>query len=263
MKRRNFIKCAVMTCLSCSAVFRGIRLASAEENYYLEHRDELVKGFKDLLGGVRQMTAAEFGEEKSGLLAERALKKFESLLPEMPEVGGAKNIDTEFIPIAAWYVALYDAMRQWGKSPEDVGRLIYTLNEYSPAPPDAKEKGAAVFAPEGQAELMAWAKWTQQKEYAAGWVAYHLQGDGQDYDYGIDYRECGVVKYLTAQQMPELAKYVCANDFIKSRNYGTGLVRSKTIARGDGICNFRYKKDGPVLQNWQSEVALIEKTSSK
>ena len=46
-------------------------------------------------------------------------------------------------------------------------------------------------------------------------------------------------------------------DFDRSRTYGTGLQRTKTIARGDGICNFRFKKDRPVVQNWSTELALI------
>ncbi|MFH0996444.1 MAG: hypothetical protein V1844_13265 [Pseudomonadota bacterium] len=44
-------------------------------------------------------------------------------------MGGDKNWDAQFIPIAAWYVAIYGPMKAAGKTVEDVGKLVYELNK--------------------------------------------------------------------------------------------------------------------------------------
>ncbi|WP_346355378.1 L-2-amino-thiazoline-4-carboxylic acid hydrolase [Azotosporobacter soli] len=265
MNRREFIKCSAMACLSCSMFLKGfscVSAAAAQENYYLMHKKDLVGAFRGVLAGVRQMLKPEFGEAETEKIIIQAETSFINWLPGMPEVGGAKNWDVEFIPVAAWYAALYRPLRARGKTAEFVGKMIYQLNEYTWAstPKDeARASGEALFSTQEQENLRQWALWTQERQYPQNWVANYLEGDGNTFDYGIDYTECGVVKYLQAQGTPELAPYVCSNDFIKSRAIGSGLVRSKTIARGDGICNFRYKKDRPVLQDWESELKLMQK----
>ncbi len=39
----------------------------------------------------------------------------------------------------------------------------------------------------------------------------------------------------------------------------TGLVRTKTLAMGDGVCDFRFKKGRTITQDWASEVPRIKK----
>ena len=267
ISRRRFLQGAGAACVSCSLMLRGWPVVSAEEagHYYLKHREELVGDFKGALEGVLQYLTPEFGKERSQEIVRQALGKFESLLPGLPDVGGERNIDSEFIPMAAWYVALYEPMRERGKTAEDVGRLIYDLYVMSleGEPPEAlRAQGAALFTPEGQEKFRQWAQWTQQRRHEANWVAQYQKGNGKDYDFSITYSECGVVKYLQSQQVPELAPYVCPNDFSKSRALGSGLQRTKTIARGDGFCNFQYKKDRTVVQDWHSELKLIREKKS-
>ena len=81
-----------------------------------------------------------------------------------------------------------------------------------------------------------------------------LPGDGKTFDAGYDYTECGAVKYFKAQGVAEVAPYFCLNDFLASRAQGTGLVRKGTLAQGDPLCDFRYKRDRPVTQDWDTEV---------
>lgn len=73
-------------------------------------------------------------------------------------------------------------------------------------------------------------------------------GDGRDFDIGVDYTECGLMKYFAAQGMPELAPYPCRVDFPTARAEGTGLVRSTTLASGGKVCDFRYKQGRSVTQ---------------
>jgi len=271
MTRRNFIKqTAVAALLIPPCSFCLLKAAEAfagtDTNYYLLHKNKLTRAFQETLDGARQFWAPEFGAAKAGQMSQQATALFKTLLPKLPDVGGEANWDTQFLPVAAWYVALYKPMREHGKTAEDVGKLVYELNLIS-LKSMTKEKAAAeqekMFSRDHLDKMQKWADWTQKQEFPANWVARFIPGDGKEFDYGYEYSECALVKYFRSQGVPELAPYVCLNDFTNSASIGSGLYRTKTIAQGDSVCNFRYKKDRPVVQNWTTEIALIRSRMSQ
>ena len=82
---------------------------------------------------------------------------------------------------------------------------------------------------------------SQQRQYKDDWVINYIEGNGQDFTYGIDVKECAILKYLTYQEAPELTKYLCLTDYVTSEAISRGLVRNKTLAEGCDCCDFRYK----------------------
>jgi hypothetical protein len=85
---------------------------------------------------------------------------------------------------------------------------------------------------------------SQARTYPGGYVLTFVEGDGHNFDYGIDYTECASCKFLSAQGASELAPYVCAVDRIASEMLGWGLCRTMTIAQGGDTCDFRFKRGG-------------------
>ena len=263
--RRRFLQLSALCSLALLPICglnRQVAFAAtlSNGNYYLIHQTELISAFNQVLGAAQQFWQPRFGVPRTALMVNQARAKFKSLLAGLPEVGGERNWDTQFIPIAAWYVALYQPMKTQGMSAEDVGQLIYRIYQIQLAETpeaEAKAEGDALFSTDTLAQMHAWADWTQQREYPANWVAQFIPGDGKNFDFGYDYAECGLVKYFKSQGVPELAPYVCLNDFIKSAAIGSGLERSKTIAMGDGVCNFRYRHGRSVTQSWDSEITHI------
>lgn len=67
-----------------------------------------------------------------------------------------------------------------------------------------------------------------------------VEGKGQDFDFGLDCEECGVLKFFGAQGAKEFTPYVCLFDYVQSRLAGTGLVRTMTLAQGAEKCDFRF-----------------------
>lgn len=260
LTRREFLMLSLVTAISATPC--GRLMAAGHTNYYLNNKKELLAVFNGTLEGVRAFLEPELGQERTQQIISSALKRFETMLPTLPDVGGNRNWDTQYLPIAAWYVALYEPMKACGKTAEDVGKLIYELRKYEldHTPKAVLEKqGKELFTPPSIRQMKEWAAWTQKREYPANWVATFLQGDNKTFDFGYDYSECGLVKFFKAQGVPELAPYVCLNDFIQSKAQGTGLKRSKTIAQADGVCNFRYKFGREVEQSWDSEIAYIRR----
>ena len=91
---------------------------------------------------------------------------------------------------------------------------------------------------------------SQKRLYPDNWIATFVEGDGKEFDFGIDYTQCGIVNFLHDQGAPELAPYMCLLDFPHSRLTRTGLVRTMTIAEGYKKCDFRFKKGREVKQDW-------------
>ncbi len=70
----------------------------------------------------------------------------------------------------------------------------------------------------------------------------YVEGDGQSFDFGIDYVECAAWSLLEAQGAPELAPCICAVDQLYSDTFGWGLGRTATLAEEGARCDFRFKR---------------------
>ncbi|WP_232286114.1 L-2-amino-thiazoline-4-carboxylic acid hydrolase [Solidesulfovibrio carbinoliphilus] len=225
--------------------------------FYVTNRDRLLADFKGVCAGAETWLAARTSGPTAKTVAADALRRYETLLPGIPDIGGQSNRNQPFLTMAGWLTALTQAMREKSLPAKDAGRLLYDLYaaDWAAVPPQkAKAMGASLFSPAYFASLEDWAATSQKRQHPGDWVGKAVPGDGKTFDLGYDYTECGAVKYFKAQGVAEVAPYYCLNDFLASRAQGTGLVRTGTIAQGAPVCDFRYKRDRPVTQNWDTEV---------
>ncbi|MDP3981083.1 MAG: L-2-amino-thiazoline-4-carboxylic acid hydrolase [Chlamydiota bacterium] len=264
LSRRSFFKCSLAFgcgCLVPQLAFGNSRNSAEAEKTMADNpladQAMLLKDFRETNDGALQYMTQTYGADVASSIAQEAERQFEALLPLLPELGGAKNIVIRDFPVALWCVAYLRPMKAHGKTAEELGKMIYDMFDMDlrQMPEEAKiAEGAKLFTPEHIDALKGWARWTQKREYPANWVATFVPGNGADFDYGYDYSECAIVKYLKAHGADEVAPYICLNDFIRSEACDTGLRRTKTLAQGDNVCNFRYKKGRPVTQNWSTEI---------
>lgn len=69
----------------------------------------------------------------------------------------------------------------------------------------------------------------------------------------IDMRRCPVADYMAAQDASELCVSAwCNQDFALAELWGGRLDRSKTLAKGDEHCDFRFVADAPARQRDRS-----------
>jgi len=234
---------------------------AAPVGYYAENKAKFLADFKGVCAGAEKWMAARVAEPVAKAASNDALRRFEMLLPSLPDLGGASNRNQPFITMAGWLAALTQAMREKGLAAKDAGRLLYDLYaaDWAAIPPQrAQAMGAALFSPASQAALKEWAELSQKRLLPGDWVGKFLPGDGKSFDLGYDYTECGAVKYFKAQGVAEVAPYFCLNDFLASRAQGTGLARQHTLAQGDAVCDFRYKQGRAVTQDWNTETPRFE-----
>ena len=84
-----------------------------------------------------------------------------------------------------------------------------------------------------------WAEQSHKRKNENNWVVDVLP-KSDEFDLGYDYSECGICKICRDEGCFELAKYLCQLDYLIADMMNVKPVRTKTLANGDDVCDFRY-----------------------
>ena len=216
------------------------------ETYFISRKSKLLKDFDNLLKTGRSVFVLQYGEKFTETIVSETRQEYSKLIPEIPYVG-QNRILVQFMTGTAQSLAIYRVLSSHGKTVEETGKLYYlmceaVLNSY----PRIVHRliGNLSFSKIYLAALKKGALKSQKRLYPGGYVFSFIDGDGREFDYGVDYSECGGCKFLSKQGASELAPYICTADIIYSELFGWGLTRTKTIAEGFEKCDFRFKKGG-------------------
>lgn len=222
-----------------------------DKTYYTSQKPRLLKDFDKFMGKYgRKVLSSKLGDDLGDIVLKEARKEFESLIPKLPYIGGKKNPCTMYLIQSAWALALYRALKNHGKTLEEAGKMVYDavdLQIHSYPKFLLRLVGRWQM---NKCTLRRQAAEAQKRTYPQDWVGSFVEGDGREFDFGIDFMECGVSKFLSTEGADEFAPYLCLTDFPVSEAMGTGLVRTMTIGEGAEKCDFRYKRGRPVRQGW-------------
>ncbi len=226
--------------------------------FYTENLDRFVASFERTRLAVVDYVSRQSTSEVANEIGKDASLNFERILPELPYVGGDVHPGTRFIVSAGQWIAVYRAMTKRGYRTLDVAQMMYSIYEdqLKEVPPDEVARGKALTFSDEYMDLMKqWAESTSP--YECDWKVDFVEGDGVDFDYGLDYQACPCLELFKAQNAGELAPFFCLLDFPEAKQLESGFSRTKTLAQGDDVCNFRYKKGREVVQDWDTEVEKI------
>jgi hypothetical protein len=213
---------------------------------YLWRKPRLLKDFDRSVGRVEGVLAARFGEAQARALRQEAHSEYDALIPQIPYIGDRSPFLVFLLP-ASRYLAVYRVLRKQGLTVEDAGHVVSEMGEAElRAVPRPMRRVIRFlwFSAWFTGRLKLRAAESQRRLYPGDYVLTHVQGDGQDFDFGVDYEECAICKFLDAQDAGELAPYVCAVDKVASETLGWGLSRTMTLAEGRERCDFRFKRGG-------------------
>jgi hypothetical protein len=175
-----------------------------------------------------------------------AHSEYEALIPQIPYIGDRSPLLVFLLPTSR-YLAVYRVLRSHGRTVGDAGQVVNEMGKAElraiPRPIRAVIR-YLWFSPWFTSRLKRRAAESQKRAHPGDYVFTFVQGNGKDFDFGIDYEECASCKFLDAQNAGELAPYVCAVDKVASETLGWGLSRTMTLADGGGRCDFRFKRRG-------------------
>ncbi|MBM4433480.1 MAG: hypothetical protein FJ025_05710 [Chloroflexi bacterium] len=216
------------------------------ETYFVSRKSKLLKDFDNLMKKARFVLISRYGEKFAETIVSETRQEYSKLIPEIPYVGQSRTL-VQFITGTAQSLAIYRVLRNHGKTVEEAGKVYYLICK---ALLDSYPRivhwliGRVSFSKLFLRSLRRRALESQKRLYPGGYVFSFVEGDGGEFDYGVDYSECGGCKFLSKQGAPEFAPYICTADIIYSELFGWGLTRTKTIADGFEKCDFRFKKGG-------------------
>lgn len=255
MTRRSFLSKAGVATLGASCAIMGIggcmvKKRSTPKTYYTDQQEEILKTNRKLFKAVRPLLAQQWNEQEADAVIEATLRRFAEMIPDIPYIGGSANDLTANLINGVASLAFFHEMTAQGASIEVTGRILFRAVE-SMFKPDLLSglMGRLANSALAQKKIKQDASLSQKRLYTEDWVFEFVPGN-EDYDFGIDFTECGIDKYFRLHDAQVLTPFVCLCDAPISRSMGTGLVRTRTLARGGDCCDFRYRLGRDVKVEW-------------
>ena len=232
----------------------------SESDYYSLNLKRFIDWFLEYTEPMLSILTKNLPIKVAGEICAEARIEFEKMLPNLPYIGGDQNQGTKWILLSAAWVSFYRPLNKRGTSTEDIGRILYDayVEDLAATPEEEYQKrGAARFSETYIAGFKSWTE-SDAKRFEKDFVITFVDGEGRDFDYGADYHFCPCADIFKEQGASKLAPYFCQVDFPEHKLMGTGLVRHKTLAQGDDICDFRFKKNREIRQDWSTEVPKFQ-----
>ena len=85
----------------------------------------------------------------------------------------------------------------------------------------------------------------------------YVEGDGKNFDFGIDYTECAIVKFHRSQGAEEFTRFVCLIDYPHSQLSGSGLMRTIILAEDGDRCGFRLRSGKEPENRQATQIATL------
>lgn len=223
--------------------------------YYREHLDALLAGnepfFLAMKKALPEIPGLEDGPEGKHAqdLLQKAWQSFVEWVLELPYIGGGENFLTGSFVFGALVLCAYLEFHKHGFSDEQVGQLIYEAAlEVFPARPALQQKNQQIETIIAQRRRSA--QRSQNVQDAYDWQTTFIEGDQVSFEWGADYRSCGICKLFKEHGAGDFVRYCCFLDLPSLKSLGVGLVRTRTIAGGAEICDFRFNLRGEYSLEW-------------
>jgi hypothetical protein len=224
------------------------------DDYYVAQKSKLLREFDKNKKHAERILASHYGD-LADTIWEEAHREYEALIPKIPYVGGRKNPTQTSLIRSTWALALFRALKNRGKTAEEAGNICYEMTEaplYS-YPKLLRNLVGRWYFRRFRSSMKKVAAERQKRLYPEDSLSTFIQGDGKEFDFGMDTTECAICKFFHAQGADELTSYMCLTEFAVSKALSMGLVRTTTIAEGGEKCDPRYKRGRETIQNRPSK----------
>lgn len=227
-----------------------------EEHYYVSIKPTLMEEFEKTESYLKNVLKQYFDQSKIELLLKETRAGYEDLLPQLPYIGGEENVLTEGLIGAAWCVPLFRGLEREGLPLREMAKITYEKKENDVESKSLEKKRRIrefYFSPSMRDVEMKRARESQSGKYPGDWVEEYVEGDGENFDFGIDFTECALCKFFEPRDAMKYVPVFCLGDYATYRAFGIGFRRTQTIPNGAPFCDFRFKKDWETPRGWSPE----------
>jgi len=212
------------------------------------HAARLRRDFERSLAAVTPALVERYGAERAGFLMEDARAALARLAPRVPWIRGPRGVVfNAFLGITAQELAAFHAFRDRGHPPEEAWSWCHRVLDVRLRRVPAWRRRAVAWLM-GSAlirRVVARRARGGATHRIGGFEVRYLAGDGEGFDYGVDYLRCANRDFVVANDGAAFAPFVCLSDLTLSDMFGWGLTRTETLADGCVRCDFRFRSGGP------------------
>jgi len=242
MKRRNFLKTLGIGCLGCC--LKPLEACAVTTRHY--SKNSLLKKYDSRAQRRRELYGTIFEAAELDAILTQMRASYESIMPDMPYIGEVNFHLQWFIPNSE-KLADYLVAEKYGITAAQFSRLNLERDEqdlydkYSES--ELIQIGSMQFGPmaEMQMRMRAWR--SQLCVYPEDYIFTFVKGDGQDFDWGLDYTQCANVElYSKYDELELLYHMVCNADYVAGRAMHTGYHRTTELSTSGKKCDLRWKQ---------------------
>jgi hypothetical protein len=172
-----------------------------------------------------------------GLFGE-ALDECRNIITALPDIGGDENPLTMALVGSAIGLGWYRVLKARGVPLEEAGKDIYGI--FAILMPSMSLHAEPDVSREEITETKGFCDRTANREYPDNFVIDFVEGNDTG-EYGMNIRECAVIKVFDRYGARELVPFMCLLDRLIFSARGVGLVRTSTLASGGTCCDFRIR----------------------
>ena len=213
--------------------------------YYTPKKEKLMREFERLIGLVNEPLASRYGVASARNLKREAREQYEKLIPSIPFIAGLRGrVLNTFLIGTAQELAVYKAMKKLGKPAGEAWEVCHrAIRIKMSETPRWKLWLLRRFMFSRIARMIVARRAGKLEKARFGdFEVEYLIGDGEDFDFGVNYLKCGNLEFAKRHGGAEFAPYICMSDIALSDAMGWGLKRTQTLADGCSHCDFRFKK---------------------
>jgi L-2-amino-thiazoline-4-carboxylic acid hydrolase len=217
--------------------------------YYEAHRTAMEEVMRQRLDLADPLLRDRAGLADTGPLKREIMKEFDTVLHQMPYVGGAESRMTDFFMRLLGFMAIGRVLLRRGVAPDVIGEI--ELESYKAQllmVPEAQrlEAGRKFMSQENRAMLREQAALSRDETYPADFVYDFVEpAPGDKFEFGINYRACGFCKFAARHGDGDILSNICGLDYAAYETRGIKLERTQTLAGGATHCNFRFTSKEP------------------
>ncbi len=228
-------------------------------DYYTRQTGKLLKQFDKAATRARPRLVGHYGDLADAII-EETRAEYARVIPELPYIGGKRNMFTPIIIVNGWILAYHRTMKTRGASTEEIVKLMHGIAEdltYAYPRFLLRLVGRMMGSWSFRRRLRAFAAQTQEREYPEDFVATYLEGD-EGFDWGWEFSECAVCKFMTAQGIEDLLPFCSFVDHVHSTAMGMGMEHVTVIGMGDPVCRIELKRgrETPMKDNLREALAV-------
>ena len=229
------------------------------KDYYIRRKKKLIEDFGKHIKGVRLLFAEKFDDAKLKQILINMKTEFENLIPEIPYIGGKKNPNTLFLIKGISNLAIFRILEKEGLTYRQIGEFYYEFidgfNRIRKKRLEKIGKNPALypFETEYVNYIKDFAETSQKRNYPDDFVFNYVEGDGNSFEWGIDYSECGLVKLFKKLGATKFMPLLCLSDFSEANIFGYGFSRTQDLGHGAPMCDHRFIKNSKTPRAWPPE----------